>query len=105
VEFSGFISAPGAWGTNNAWHMFGPIDFNLDQAMAFANEEDDNCIVEKLKWDLLDKRIFKVYIKNQKAKYKFHIIFSTTNGKLYHQTIEYDKKTIVKSPVEITLHS
>lgn len=104
VKFSGFTSAPGAWGTDSAWHMFGPIDFNLDQVMAFANEEEDNCIIEKLKWDLLDKRIFKVYIKNQKAAYKFHLIFSTTDGKLYHQTIEYDNKTTLKDPMDLPLH-
>jgi hypothetical protein len=104
IKFSGFTSAPGAWGTDSAWHMFGPIDFNLDQVMAFANEEEDNCVIEKLKWDFLDKRVFKVYIKNQKAAYKFHLIFSTTDGKLYHQTIEYNKKTILKNPVPLQLH-
>ena len=101
MEFLGFTSAPGAWGSDTAWHMFGPIDFNLDQVMAFANEQQDNCIIEKLKWDFLDSRIFKVYIKTQKAAYKFHIIFSTKNGKLYKQTIEYDKKTIMGVPEEI----
>jgi hypothetical protein len=59
VSFSGFTSAPGAWGTNTAWHMFGPIDFDLDQVMAFANERQDNCTVEKLKWDMTDKRFLK----------------------------------------------
>jgi len=105
VGFSGFTSAPGAWGTNTAWHMFGPIDFNLDQVMAFANEHQDNCIVEKLKWDMTDKRFFKVYIKTKKTKYRFYIIFSTKDGKLYRQTIEYDKKTILGNPVEIVIES
>jgi hypothetical protein len=104
VEFSGFTSAPGAWGTNNAWHMFGPVNFNLDQVMAFANEQEDSCIVEKLKWDMLDKKIFRVYIKNQKEKYKFHIIFSTTDGKLYHQEVEHDKKTILASPIPFSFN-
>lgn len=103
MEFSGFRFAPGAWGSNNAWHMFGPVDFNLDQVMAFANEEEDNCTIEKLKWDLLDSRIFKVYIKNQKTKYKFHILFSTTDGKLYYQTVQYDKKTTIGNPVPLNL--
>jgi len=101
MEFSGFTSAPGAWGSNTAWHMFGPVEFNLDQVMAFANEQQDNCIIEKLKWDFLDSRIFKVYIKTQKIIYKFHIIFSTKDGKLYKQTIEYDKKTTIGVPKEI----
>lgn len=103
MEFTGFQSAPGAWGDDIAWHMFGPVDFNLDQVMAFANEEEDNCIIEKLKWDMLDKNVFKVYIKNPKAAYKFHLIFSTTNGKLYHQTIVYDKKTIINKPMPLQL--
>ena len=102
MEFTGFTSAPGAWGTDTAWHMFGPIDFNVDQVMAFAKEED-HCIIEKLKWDLLDNRVFKVYIKNQKASYKFHLIFSTTDGRLYHQTVEYDKKTMIGTPVPLQL--
>ena len=99
MEFPGFISAPGAWGTKGAWHMFGPVDFNLDQVMAFANEQEDNCIIEKLKWDMLDKRIFKVYIKNQNETYRFHLIFSTKDGKLYHQKVEHDKKTTLGNPV------
>ncbi|MEP6682535.1 MAG: hypothetical protein ABJA35_04710 [Parafilimonas sp.] len=97
----GFKEAPGAWGTNTAWHLFGPVDFNLDQVMAFANEQNDNCIIEKLKWDILDKNYFKVYIKNQNPTYTFHIIFSTKDGKLYKQTIEYDKKTILSIATEI----
>ena len=103
MEFSGFTSAPGAWGSNGAWHMFGPVDFNLAQVIAFANEEEDNCIVEKLKWDILDKRIFRVYIKNQKQKYTFHMLFSTTDGKLYHQKVEHDKKTTLGIPVPFSL--
>ena len=103
MNFSGFTSAPGAWGTNTAWHMFGPIDFNLDQVMSFANEDSDNCIVEKLKWDLTDKRFFKVYIKTTKPGYRFHIIFSTKDGKLYRQTLTYDQKTVLGDPVEIVI--
>ena len=103
MNFSGFTSAPGAWGTHTAWHMFGPIDFNLDQVMAFANERQDNCTVEKLKWDMTDKRFFKVYIKTPRTKYRFHIIFSTKDGKLYRQTIEYDKKTALGKPLEIVI--
>ena len=103
MEFFGFTSAPAEWGSDNAWHIFGPIDFDLDQVMAFANEQEDNCIVEKLKWDFTDKRFFKVYIKNQKTRYRFHIIFSTKGGKLYKQTIEYDEKTTAGIPVEIII--
>ena len=103
MSFSGFTTAPGAWGTNTAWHMFGPIDFDLGQVMAFANERQDNCTVEKLKWDMTDKRFFKVYIKTRKTTYRFHMIFSTKDGKLYRQTIEYDKKTILGNPVEIVI--
>lgn len=102
MEFLGFKSAPGAWGTNTAWHLFGPIDFGLEQVMAFANEEEDNCVIEKLKWDILDTKYFKVYIKNRKPAYKFHIIFSTKEGKLYKQTIAYDQKTTLGIPAEIT---
>jgi hypothetical protein len=104
-EFLGFKTAPGAWGTNTAWHLFGPIDFNAAQVIAFANEQQDNCIVEKLKWDLLDKNFFKVYIKTEKSAYKFHLIFSTTDGKLYKQTIEYDNKTTIGIPAEILLEN
>jgi hypothetical protein len=103
VEIVGFKEAPGAWGINTAWHLFGPVNFNLDQVMAFANEQNDNCIIEKLKWDILDKKYFKVYIKNQKPEYTFHIIFSTKNGKLYKQTIAYDKKTTLNTAIEITI--
>lgn len=103
MEFTGFKSAPGAWGTDTAWHMFGPIDFNLDQVIAFAKEEEDHCVIEKLKWDMLDDKVFKVYIKNQKASYQFHLIFSTTDGKLYHQTVEYNKKTIIHKSVPLQL--
>lgn len=103
MEFSGFKSAPGAWGENTAWHMFGPVDFNLDQVMAFANVQADSCIVEKLKWDLLDSNVFKVFIKTEEATYKFHILFSTKDGKLYKQTIRYNKKTTVSIPVEINI--
>ena len=101
----GFKSAPGAWGTDSAWHMFGPIDFDLDQVMAFANEQQDNCTIEKLKWDFLDSRIFKVFIKNQKTTYKFHLIFSTKDGKLYKQTIGYNKKTTIGIPEQIFIES
>ena len=103
MEFLGFKSAPGAWGSNTAWHLFGPIDFDLDQVMAFANEQEDNCIIEKLKWDLLENNYFKVYIKNQKPAYKFHLLFSTKEGKLYKQTIAYDKKTLLGIPAEINI--
>ena len=102
MEFFGFKSAPGAWGTGTAWHLFGPIDFDLDQVMAFANEQQDNCTIEKLKWDILDTKYFKVYIKNQEPAYKFHIIFSTKAGKLYKQTVGYDKKTTLGIAAEIT---
>jgi hypothetical protein len=33
------------------------------------------------------------------------MIFSTKDGKLYRQTIEYDKKTILANPVEIVIES
>ncbi len=104
MEFLGFNSAPGAWGIGTAWHLFGPIEFDLDQVMAFANEQEDNCVIEKLKWDILDTKYFKVYIKNQKPAYKFYIIFSTKEGKLYKQAIAYDKKTMLSIPAEININ-
>jgi len=103
VKFDGFNEAPGAWGINTAWHLFGPIEFDLDQVMAFANQQNDNCIIEKLKWDILDKNYFKVYIKNQQSAYSFHLIFSTKDGKLYKQTIRYDKKTTLDTALEIII--
>ena len=102
MEFFGFRSAPREWSSDKAWHIFGPIDFDIAQVLAFANEQNDNCRIEKLKWDFTDKRFFKVYIKTGQASYTFHIIFSTTDGKLYTQKVQYNGKTTLSMPVEIT---
>ncbi|MEP6467989.1 MAG: hypothetical protein ABJB05_16880 [Parafilimonas sp.] len=102
MEFSGFQSAPREWSTDKTWHVFGPVDFDIDQLLAFANEQNDNCTVAKIKWDITDKRFFKVYIKPSQVPYTFYMIFSTTVGELYSQKIQYNGKTILSIPVEIS---
>lgn len=99
MGFFGFRYAPGAWNLNDGWHLLVAEDFALEQVLGFANENEDGCTVQRIEWLGIAQGHFKAHIRNikktiigQDAKNKFHLIYSTKDGRLYRQTIRNEKK-------------
>jgi hypothetical protein len=97
--FSGF-------NLHDANFFFAALEFEPDQVFVIATKSTDNCTLDKIQ--PVDNRSFKVFIKeieresmNLKAKFGFHIIYSTKDGKLFKQTITYEGETNVGLPIEI----
>ncbi|MDP3442763.1 MAG: hypothetical protein Q8T08_07875 [Ignavibacteria bacterium] len=79
-----------------------------DQVMVVANMEKDNCTIDKI--EFTGKSDFKVFVKDidrvdimQKVKFRFHILFSTNDGKVFKQTLNCDKKSELSYPKEIEI--
>lgn len=73
-----------------------------------ANKEDDNCALDRI--ERIDPSTYKINIKDitrahigEQVKYKFQIIYSTSDGKLLRQTLKYDGKSELSVPTEVNL--
>jgi hypothetical protein len=79
-----------------------------EQIMVVANKEKDNCSITKI--EFIGKSDFKVFVKDidreyimQKVKFRFHILFSTNDGKVYKQILNYDKISELSYPKEVEI--
>lgn len=76
--------------------------------MVVANQEKDNCTIEKV--EFTGKSDFKVFVQDidreyimQRVKFRFHILYSTYDGMMYKQTLNYDKSSELSYPKEIEI--
>ena len=110
MAFWGYRFAPAAYNVKDGWHLMTSIEFNLKHVIAFANHDIDNCNVETIEFLPNEPHSYKVHLKDfkreyihQKLDYKFHLIYSTAEGKLYKQTVRHRDRIDVGPPIEIVI--
>jgi len=106
-----FLSCAG-FNLNDCWFLVVGSVFNTDPEGIIVNatKKNDNCTLDRIERE--DKSTYKIFIKDitrehlgQKVKFRFRIIYSTADGKLYQQTLKYDGKSELILPEEINLQN
>ena len=110
MAFMGFMSGPSGHGLHNSWFMFSGGFLGIHQVHVVADIEKDNCDFDKIEWDTKSSTTFLVHLKNivrenisDKVNYQFHLIYTTSNDKVYKQTVKYNGDCSISSPEEITI--
>ena len=110
MAFTGFIKALSGHNVTTSSFFFTSGMWDFSQLLAFADIDKDHCRVDRIEYYVNDKSSFRVHIKDIKREYlsqyvpfQFHLIYTTIDGKIYKQTVEYAKELHVWHPQELRL--
>lgn len=105
-----FSLSSAGFNLNDGWFLVVGSVFKTDPEgiIVIATEQNDNCTLDRIERE--DHSTYKIFIKDltrerigQKIKFKFHIIYTTNDGRLLKQTLKYDDLGELSFPEEINL--
>lgn len=112
MNFTGINLAFSAYNINDARFSFVPaFAVNIKQVFVVASEEIGNCTFDKIEWKKPDNfevsiiGLKREYI-GQKVDFKFHLIWSNQNDRIFKQTLSHHRdKAELSYPLEINLNT
>lgn len=88
--------------------MFNTSFLEIDKLDAYANKAEDHCSIDRIEWDKNDRTSFRVHVKDierkyisEKVSYRFHLVYTTLDSKVYEQTVDYNGESWVHPPREL----